>query len=218
MDNFSFKINDLIEELFLNIESKDYLKYLFFSTINIITPIWDKYKILPNIKEHSEIVGVISLYLLYNLKDDNKYFKILKNYLMHNSLTKIEQLLLSSALLHDIGKTIELNDKNRRSHAEIGYNLLLSEGRIVEAIACQYHLIDSFVNKKLPLIPFIVNLADKHVMHQNIVTIKNRFNDLRKRYPEFLSLFNDKVIEVYENSCIFFHTEQLRKVIDFYNI
>ncbi|MFN3412393.1 MAG: hypothetical protein ACK4YF_09570 [Exilispira sp.] len=68
------------------------------------------------------------------------------------------------------------------------------------------------------MIPFIVNLADKHVMHQNIVTIKNRFNDLRKRYPEFLSLFNDKVIEIYENSCIFFHTEQLNKVINFYNI
>ncbi|MFN3411892.1 MAG: hypothetical protein ACK4YF_07025 [Exilispira sp.] len=85
MDNFSFKINDLIEELFLNIKRKDYLKYLFFSTVNSITPIWDKYKILPNIKEHSEIVGIISLYLLYNLKDDSKYFKILKSYLKNNS-------------------------------------------------------------------------------------------------------------------------------------
>lgn len=219
MDNITIEIESLIENLFDDELNKNFIKTLISARLNEINLLWNKYNMYENIKTHSTVVAVLSVYFLLNFKEKtNNYYLTLKNYLKYNDLKKISFFIIDSALLHDIGKVFELNSNEKKSHSEIGYEILIKEGRIIEANACKNHLIDSFINRKLPLIPFIVNLADKHVQHEKVVSIKNRFSDLRNRYPSFMNLFTDNIVETYEKSVTIFYTEKLSEVINFYNL
>lgn len=219
MDNIAIEIDNLIDNLFDDDLNKTFIKSLIISRLKEIDLLWNKYKMYENIKNHSTVVAILSIYFLLNFKDKtNNYYITLKNYLKYNNLKKISLFLIDSALLHDIGKVIELNRLDDKSHSEIGYEILIKEGKLIEANACKNHLIDSFINRELPLIPFLVNLADKHVQHEKVVSIKNRFSDLKNRYPSFMNMFTDNIIEIYEKSVTIFYTEKLNKVINFYNL
>lgn len=217
MRNIINKIDNLFDILFGYDKDINLFKKIFYKKTEEVSYLWDKYEMLFNIRNHSKIVAIISLYLLLSLKPDNEYYNIFIQYKKRKNLIDILELILSSALLHDIGKTHEIKNKNGKSHSEIGYDILLKENFIVEAISCKLHLINSALENTLPLIPFIINVADKHVMHEKIVSIQERFLDLRERYPSYDSYFSDKAIAIYEKFVTFFYTENLNKVIVFYN-
>ncbi len=215
MDNILTKIEFLFNKLFE--DNKEPLYIAFNIQLDKNNDLWEKYEMLPNIRSHSKIVAILSLYFLLNLKKNNFYYKTLNQYLYNNDLNKLLSFIISSALLHDIGKTFEIKNLTNKSHAEIGYEILLKENRVLEAYSCKNHLIDSFIFKRLSLIPFIINIADKHVLHFDIVNIKQRFIDLRVRYPKYKRLFTNKVIMSYENSVKLFYTDRLAKIMNLYN-
>ena len=125
-----------------------------------------KYCMLPNIIAHSRQVMRVSLAITDNLK---KGVSINRN------------LVMAAALLHDITKTRSL--RTREHHDQSGGELLrdlgfASVGEIVKqhVILLDFHPQDKLEERE------IVNYADKRVMHDRIVSLAQRVEDLIQRY------------------------------------
>jgi len=87
----------------------------------------------------------------------------------------------AAALLHDITKTRSIH--THENHAITGAQFLKALGypRIGEIVGCHIELPLALANG--PLSPEeIVNYADKRVLHENIVALEARFEDLIARY------------------------------------
>lgn len=125
-----------------------------------------KYSMLPNIIVHSEQVMRVSLLITDNLKDG---MFINKN------------LVTAASLLHDITKTRAL--KTREHHDQSGFELLRKLGfASTGEIVGQHVSISNFDPRGKLEEREIVNYADKRVMHDKIVSLEVRVQDLLERY------------------------------------
>ena len=125
-----------------------------------------RYSMLPHIVAHSLQVMRVSLALTDHLKD---------------GVTINRDIVIAAALLHDITKTRSLETKER--HDASGGAVLRELGfpRIAEIV--EQHVIIQNLNLEGNLEEReIVYYADKRVMHDTIVTIKERVHDLIQRY------------------------------------
>ena len=120
-----------------------------------------------HIIKHSEKVALVSLFIGCFLKEIGEKIDL--------------YLLLIGALLHDIKKYQSI--LTGENHALLGYNFLKKLGydKIANIIKAHIYLdinsFDTFITEEE-----IVHYADKRVMHDRIVTLKERFEDLKKRY------------------------------------
>ena len=122
---------------------------------------------LPNIVRHSFVVEKVAVFLARALIKSGQFL----------NLSEIS----AAALLHDITKTRSI--KTHENHALSGEALLKKVGypRIGEIV--RYHIEIPARIIKGPISPEeIVNYADKRVLHEDIVTLKERFQDLINRY------------------------------------
>jgi len=126
-----------------------------------------RYKMLPNIIEHSIQVKKVSVLIYENLKDKNSL--------------NIE-LIVASALLHDIAKTSSIINRELR-HDLKGGELLRDLGYDEIAEIVENHVIFTGFDPDGPVTEKeIIYYADKRVMHDKIVSIDSRIEDLVKRY------------------------------------
>ena len=127
----------------------------------------EKYEMLPNIIDHSLKVRDVSLAIVNNLKDNNIINK---------------ELVVAAALLHDIAKTMTLKD-NSMMHDILGGKILreLNFNSIAEIVESHIFLDNFDPHGKLEE-KEIVYYADKRVMHDKVVTVDDRINDLVERY------------------------------------
>ena len=125
-----------------------------------------KYCMLPNIIAHSRQVMRVSLVITDNLK---------------NGVSINRNLVIAAALLHDITKTRSL--ETREPHDQSGGELLRELGfvRIGEIVKQHVILLDFNPQEKLEERE-IINYADKRVMHDRIVSLSERVEDLIQRY------------------------------------
>lgn len=133
-----------------------------------------KHQVPDHIIQHSKIVRRLALYLGVELNKKGERL----------DLPQIE----AGALLHDIAK-IKEND-----HSQAGAELLIRLGYPEIAEIVRQHVIlderkniDSFTEAE------IVHYADKRVKHTTIVSLTERFKDLRNRYgktPSALAWLN----------------------------
>ena len=132
-----------------------------------------KYKVLPNILEHSIVVNKIANYLAKRLKE--KGIKI--------DLNVVDR----ASLLHDIGKSILIINEPQKartaedSHHITGEEILVKEGYPELGLVCRRHSLKELHNinrweEK------VVKYADVRVKHTEIVGVKERMADLQKRY------------------------------------
>jgi uncharacterized protein len=93
-------------------------------------------------------------------------------------------LVESAALLHDLGKARAL-ETHHADHAKLGADMLAELGCPELAPIVRTHAgLDSFEPGD-PLTPaLIVNYADKRVMHDAVVSLAVRFDDLATRYAD----------------------------------
>ena len=125
-----------------------------------------KYCMLPNIIEHSLQVMRVSLVITDNLKDGV--------YVNRN-------MVIAAALLHDITKTRSLETRER--HDQSGGELLQELGfASVGEIVKQHVILLDFNPQERLEEREIINYADKRVMHDKIVSLAERVEDLIKRY------------------------------------
>lgn len=134
---------------------------------SVCRQLMDRYSMLPNIVEHSYRVCQVAAFL-------------------GKALSRAEDgpdlaLIVASSLLHDITKTRSL--KTREDHAGTGGNLLEGLGYPQVAEVVRGHVRLAAANKLDPLREVhIINYADKRVRHDTVVSLRERFVDLMKRY------------------------------------
>ena len=126
-----------------------------------------QYGMLENIVAHSLEVAKVALFFSIELNKKGQKIDI--------------GLVEAASLLHDLTKTECL--KTREDHAQTGSQLLKEMGyeRIGDVVAQHIWLCKegdpSSVSEEE-----IVNYADKRVMHDRIVSLEERFSDLKERY------------------------------------
>lgn len=180
----------------LKIHCKDYRKgkkyateihKLKLPTQKEIEHLWKKYQTPKNVIQHCKVVA-------------NLAFKIAKN-LKENGVNINPQLVKKSALLHDLLRAIDFDPKKetgerkkiqarlkkqfpKLNHEQAGSALISSLGYDQLGHVILEHSFNIVINPKfLPLTNEgkILNYADKRVLHKDIVSLKERFEDGRKR-------------------------------------
>jgi len=142
-------------------------KHIKTPTIHECYDIMDEYAMLPNIMAHSRQVMNIALALTDNLND--------------RSLVNRE-LVTAAALLHDIAKTRTIESGELR-HDLIGGDMMRALGFDDLASIIESHIfLDNFSPDTKVEEREIVFYADKRVMHDSIVSIEERIDDIVKRY------------------------------------
>ena len=130
-----------------------------------------EYGMLENIVSHSLKVARVALFLSIELNKKGQ---------------RIDTGLVEAAsLLHDLTKTECLRTKE--DHALTGSRLLKGMGyeRVGEIVA-QHIWLGKEEDSSSVSEGEIVNYADKRVMHDRIVSLEERFSDLKERYGENL--------------------------------
>ncbi|MBN1532548.1 MAG: HDIG domain-containing protein [Spirochaetes bacterium] len=126
-----------------------------------------EFGMLPNIADHSRQVKNVSLAIYENLRD--------------RSIVN-RDLVIAGALLHDIAKTRSIETGNRR-HDLLGAEMMRELGYESIALAVESHVIMDNYNHDGPLEEReIIFYADKRVMHDTIVSVDDRVDDLVQRY------------------------------------
>ena len=125
------------------------------------------YGMLENIMAHSLEVAKVALFLSAQLNKKGQRIDVV--------------LVEAASLLHDLAKTECL--KTKEDHAQTGSQLLKGMGyqRVGEVVA-QHIWLEKEGNPASVSEEEIVNYADKRVMHDRIVSLEERFRDLKERY------------------------------------
>jgi uncharacterized protein len=144
-------------------------------TLEECLDLMEGHAMLPNIREHSFRVMEVAVRLGRALTASGQE--------LHLPLIEI------GALLHDLGKTACLG--TCQNHAEWGAAILAGLGYPELAQVVREHVyLDRSHGDPRPLREAeVVNYADKRVMHDRVVTLETRFEDLKVRYgrtPEAL--------------------------------
>ena len=131
---------------------------------------------LPNIREHSFAVMEVARFLAQALTE--------AGFDLHLPLVTV------GALLHDLGKTPCLGTLN--NHAELGAGILEDLGypQVAQVVREHVHLYHDISDTRPLREAELVNYADKRVLHETVVTLEERFADLKVRYgrtPEALA-------------------------------
>jgi uncharacterized protein len=131
---------------------------------------------LPHIREHSFAVMEVSVFLGQALTEAG--------------FDLFLPLVATGALLHDLGKTPCLGTPT--NHAEYGAVILEDLGypQVAQVVREHVHLNGDLSDSRPLREAELVNYADKRVLHAEVVTLEDRFVDLKVRYgrtPEILA-------------------------------
>jgi putative nucleotidyltransferase with HDIG domain len=126
-----------------------------------------QYGMLENIIDHSIEVANVALYLSTELNKKGQGIDLL--------------LVEAASLLHDLTKTESF--KTKEDHAWTGSQVLKEMGyEKVGDVVAQHIWLSHEVDPLFVSEEEVVNYADKRVMHNRVVSLEERFKDLRIRY------------------------------------
>lgn len=132
--------------------------------------LWDKYGMLPNIRQHSLKVAHIASCIAK--KAEKAGFKVNVN------------AVRAASLLHDLAKTYTIHFGG--CHAQIGAAWVVAEtGNHALAQGVLFHVFWPWAMPKeqdIISLPFFIIYADKRVRHDTIVSLEERLTDLKVRY------------------------------------
>lgn len=146
-----------------------------------------RYGMLENIVEHSLKVAEVALLISSALNRKGQHLNL--------------RLVEAASLLHDITKTACLQTKE--DHTETGSRLLKEIGyeRVAEVVA-QHVWIEKEGDPCRVSEEEVVNYADKRVRHGEVVSLGERFKDLKKRYGTseqafaYLEEMENRIVEI----------------------
>lgn len=130
--------------------------------------LWDRYAMPEHIRAHSLLVAQLASFLVEGVAAAG----------LHADFAAVR----ASALLHDLAKDYTI--RYGGNHAQLGgawvleetHNPLVAQG-VVHHVFWPWELdLAAF------LLPLAVIYADKRVMHRDVVTLEDRFDDLFQRY------------------------------------
>jgi len=145
--------------------------------------LWDKYKMPKNIRAHTRQVTKVADKVARHIAS--------KGVDVHLDLVN------RGALLHDIAKIISVESKRKISHGKRGAEIVEEEGFAKElGRVIGNHVLREF-DFDIPLEDQIVNYADSRVLHQKVVGLQERMDDLEIRYPQDAEYIDEKT-ELYK--------------------
>ncbi|MCD6576204.1 MAG: HDIG domain-containing protein [Nanoarchaeota archaeon] len=133
----------------------------------------EKYESFPHIVEHSKLVNKIAVYLAKKLKEKGVNINV--------------ELVDRASLLHDIGKSIVIRMDAQRAntiednHHIVGEEILTKEGYPELAKIVRKHSLKEIQNLET-WEEKVVHYADLRVRHSSIVGVKERVEDIVRRY------------------------------------
>lgn len=137
--------------------------------------LWDKYDMLPHIREHCRAVARVALDVAARAAARGRAMDL--------------NAVRAAALLHDLAKTYTI--RHGGGHAQLGAAWVREEtGNPALAQAVLFHVSWPWSEGPLapeadPLrLPLIVSYADKRARHDQVVPLEERFADLMKRYGD----------------------------------
>ena len=126
-----------------------------------------QYHVPGHIIQHSEMVCKVAVFLADELNNQGENL----------SIAEIE----AGALLHDITKMEGI--ETRQDHAKTGKELLHKLGfKRIGKIVAEHIKLHEGRNSLSISEEELINYSDKRVMHTRVVTLSERFTDLRNRY------------------------------------
>ncbi|HIJ78273.1 MAG: HDIG domain-containing protein [Desulfobulbaceae bacterium] len=138
----------------------------------------DLYEMLPNIREHSVMVGRVA--------------GLIAKGAIEAGLPLSLELTVSGALLHDIAKTPTLNSDLR--HDEVGRQICLRHGfdELADIVA-EHVVLKNGVESGCCTEKEIVYYADKRVLHHEIVALGARLEYIIERYGNGDELMGERI-------------------------
>ncbi|MFO7718667.1 MAG: HD domain-containing protein [Desulfohalobium sp.] len=130
--------------------------------------LWREYGMLENIQTHSSLVASIAVQL--GTLAQQRGWNIGLEYLQ------------AAALLHDLGKTHSIRFGG--NHCQLGAAWTMqATGNPAIAQGVMHHVYwPGPLDPKTHFLPLAVLYADKRVRHDEIVSVRQRFDDIRQRY------------------------------------
>ncbi|MBW1676831.1 MAG: HDIG domain-containing protein [Deltaproteobacteria bacterium] len=126
-----------------------------------------RYHVPDHIVQHSKTVCRVAVLLAEELNEQGENL----------SIPEIQ----AAALLHDVTKMEGLN--RGQDHAKTGKEFLVKIGfQKIGEIVAEHIKLQEGRNSPLLSEEEIINYSDKRVMHTKVVSLAERFSDLRKRY------------------------------------
>jgi hypothetical protein len=138
------------------------------------TRIWDRYGMPEHIREHSRKVGIAAASLAELAQDRG---------VLPPGLDPLE--VRASGLLHDLAK--EFSIRRGGLHAQIGAAWARAETgnpRIAQGVLHHVWWPLEDVDPRRHFLPLAVLYADKRVMHEDFVSLGERYTDLFERYAK----------------------------------
>lgn len=175
-------------------------KIIKYPTEEECMEIIDKSDMLPNILEHSIQVKNVSLFIYERL---------------HNKSMINRGIIIAAALLHDIAKTKSIRD-HMHHHDLRGGDMLREMGYDTVADIIENHVIFRDFDEHGDITEKdILYYSDKRVMHNCIVDIETRINDIAERYGHDVKqkqhiLDNKKFVQKVEDKIQRFTSSSIR--------
>ena len=156
-----------------------------------------EYGMLDNIVSHSLKVANVALFLSVELNKKGQNIDL--------------RLVEAASLLHDLTKTECL--KTKEDHARTGCQLLkkIGYGRVGEIVA-RHIWLGKEMDDSCICEEEIVNYADKRVMHDRVVSLNERFRDLKERYgkqgrtEDYMDHLQDETFGIENKIFLILHT------------
>jgi uncharacterized protein len=144
------------------------LELILLPSHNQCLELMDTHGMLANIREHSFRVMEVA--------------RFLGEALTEAGFDLFLPLVTVGALLHDLGKTPCLGTLT--NHAELGAGFLEELGypHVAQMVREHVHLDGNIMDPRPLREAELVNYADKRVLHDTVVTLEERFADLKVRY------------------------------------
>ena len=148
-------------------------------------------EMMDHIVSHSILVCQVAMLLVDHLSARNIYLN--------------REMIQASALLHDITKTRSF--KTKENHAQTGEQLLCDLGYPeVGCIIGQHVVLNEYLFSGPPVEVEIVNYADKRVLHDKVVSLKERMTYVLENYGK-KPIYLERIFRLWES------TEQLEEKI-----
>ncbi len=140
--------------------------------------LWDRYAVMPHIREHCRTVAGVAVEIVR---------RAVERGVVPEGRPLTVPLARAAGLLHDLAKSYTI--RHGGSHAQLGAAWVREEtGNPLLAQAVLFHVEWPWSGTALddvrdPLrLPVIVAYADKRARHAEVVSVKERFDDLLVRY------------------------------------
>ena len=132
--------------------------------------LWDKYGMMEHIGEHSHQVSVFARFIAETAQK--------------NGFVSYPETVFASAMLHDIAKSYTIHHGG--NHSQLGAAIVCAEtGNPYIAQGVLHHVYWPWEpDVERWFLPLAIIYADKRVMHENVVTLNERFDDLIVRYAK----------------------------------